>query len=472
MARETKPEPLDLPAVLRDRLQKLERIRAGGRQPYARSFHRTHTTAAARELLGDSERTEPVTLAGRLIVKRTHGGSTFADLRDGSGRIQLMARRDQLGEEGYEGFLELDPGDIVGVTGPVFRTRKGEVSVELEAFQLLSKALRPLPEKWHGLKDVEIRYRQRYLDLIANPEVKAVFEARSRVIAAERRFLDERGFLEVETPVLQELPGGGRARPFVTHHNALHRDLFLRIALELHLKRLVVGGLERVYEIGRVFRNEGLSPKYNPEFTMLEAYLAYGDYGDMMELTEGLLVASAEAAGCPLDATYLERPIRLRPPYRRARMQELVREATGRVLVGQELFDAYEEQVEGDLWDPTFVTDYPVEVSPLARRREDDPSFVERFELVAAGRELANGFTELTDPVDQRERFEAQAAARAAGDEEAHPFDADFLRALEYGLPPTGGVGVGVDRLVMLLAGQASIRDVILFPVMREESGE
>ncbi|MGH7911005.1 MAG: lysine--tRNA ligase, partial [Candidatus Dormibacteraceae bacterium] len=328
------------------------------------------------------------------------------------------------------------------------------------------------PEKWHGLRDTDTRYRQRYLDLIANPEVAQVFRTRARVISAIRSLYDSRGFVEVETPVLHEIPGGGMATPFTTHHDALHRDLYLRIALELYLKRLIVGGLERVYEIGRVFRNEGLSPRHNPEFTMLESYQAYTDLEGEMETVEAIIVAAVEAAGRPLQGTYLKEPLDLTPPYRRARMQDLVREATGRELIGVPLMDAYEEQVEPRLRNPTFVIDYPIEVSPLARRRADDPRFVERFELVAAGRELANAFTELTDARDQRSRFEEQAAARAGGDEEAHPFDEDFVRALEVGMPPTGGMGMGIDRLVMLLTDQAAIRDVILFPQLREQRTE
>ncbi|MBO0707893.1 MAG: lysine--tRNA ligase, partial [Candidatus Dormibacteraeota bacterium] len=330
--------------------------------------------------------------------------------------------------------------------------------------------LRPLPEKWHGLKDTDTRYRRRYLDLIANPEVVEVFRARSRVITAIRRLYDERGFLEVETPVLHDIPGGGHATPFVTHHQALHRDLYLRIALELYLKRLTVGGLEKVYEIGRVFRNEGLSPRHNPEFTMLESYEAYSDLEGQMDLVEAILRTAAEAAGRPLQGTYQGEPLDLTPPYRRARMQDLVRDATGQELAGAALMDAYEDRVEPALRNPTFVVDYPVEVSPLARRRADDPRFVERFELVVAGRELANAFTELTDAVDQRRRFEEQAAARRAGDEEAHPFDEDFIQALEVGLPPTGGMGMGIDRLVALLTDQPALRDVILFPQLRERN--
>jgi lysyl-tRNA synthetase, class II len=317
---------------------------------------------------------------------------------------------------------------------------------------------------------VEIRYRQRYVDLIANPEVREVFRARTKIIAGMRRLLDDRGFLEVETPVLQEVPGGGHARPFLTHHNSLDRDLYLRIALELHLKRLLVGGFERVYEIGRVFRNEGLSPRHNPEFTMMECYQAFADYDDVMRLVEDLVVACATAGGRPLKTTYQGEEVDLTPPYRRERMADLVLEHTGRQAAGLELNDLFEHEVQAKLREPTFVLDYPIEISPLARPREDDPRFVERFELVILGREYANAFTELTDPLDQRERFEAQAAKRAAGDVEAHPMDEDFLRAVEFGLPPCGGLGVGIDRLVMLLTDQPSIRDVILFPTMKAES--
>jgi len=460
----------DEPEVIRDRRKKLERLRAAGIDPYSRGFKPTHSTAAARALLGDGERTEPVAVGGRLMVKRLMGGSTFADLQDEAGRIQLFASRNVLGERDFDLFAELDAGDLVGVKGPIFRTRRGEVTVEVHSFQLLTKSLRPLPEKWHGLKDVEIRYRQRYVDLIANPEVREVFRARTKIIASLRALLDTRGFFEVETPVLQEVPGGGHARPFVTHHEALNRELYLRIALELHLKRLLVGGFERVYEIGRVFRNEGLSPRHNPEFTMLECYEAYADYNDVMRLVEDMVVASTAAAGRTSEITYQGEQIKLAPPFRRERMADLVLEHTGKQAVGKELNELFEERVQPLLRDPTFVTDYPIEVSPLARRRDDDPRFVERFELVILGREYANAFTELTDPIDQRQRFEAQAAQRAAGDVEAHPMDEDFLRAVEYGLPPCGGLGVGIDRLIMLLTDQPSIRDVILFPVMKAES--
>jgi lysyl-tRNA synthetase class 2 len=392
----------------------------------------------------------------------------FADLVDAAGRIQLLARRNVLGEESHAAFKDLDLGDLVEAGGPVITTRAGEVTIDVQRFRLLSKSLRPLPEKWHGLQDVEQRYRQRYVDLIANPLVREVFTARTRIIAALRAELDRQGFLEVETPTLQRIPSGGHAKPFRTHYNVLHREFFLRIALELYLKRLIVGGLERVYEIGKCFRNEGMSPRHNPEFTMLETYQAYATYEDVMRQVEGLIAAAAGAAGSSLEVTYQGRPVNLTPPYRRARMVDLVRETTGRELAGMELFEAYEEHVEPAIWDPVFVIDYPVEVSPLARRRADDERFVERFELVIVGREHANAFTELIDPVDQRERFEDQQRRKEAGDEEAMPFDEDFLNALEYGMPPTGGMGMGVDRLVMLLTDQPSIRDVILFPAMRD----
>ena len=455
---------------IRDRLEKVQRLRAAGIDPYARGFKPTHSSEAAKASLGDAERTEPVSLAGRLMVKRVQGGLVFADLQDGRGRIQLMAGRNILGDEEFARFADLDLGDIIGVAGPIFRTKRGEITIEVHSFRLLTKALRPLPEKWHGLKDVEIRYRQRYVDLISNPEVREVFRARTRIITAIRGLLDERGFIDVETPVLQEIPGGGHARPFMTHHNSLDRDLYLRIALELHLKRLLVGGFERVFEVGRVFRNEGLSPRHNPEFTLMECYQAYADYHDMMQLVEDLVVVSAKAADRPLETSYEGESVNLTPPFRRERMADLVVEYTGRQAVGEELNDLFEEHVQPRLRQPTFVLDYPVEVSPLARPRDDDPRYVERFELIVLGREYANAFTELTDPIDQRARFEAQAAMRASGNVEAHPMDEDFLRAVEYGLPPCGGLGMGIDRLVMLVMDQPSIRDVILFPVMKSEA--
>ena len=434
-------------------------------------FKPTHSGVEAKALLAASDgRTEPMALAGRITVMRPIGGGAFADVLDGSGRVQLFASKDVLGDEGFAKFLDLKRGDWIGARGPMFNTKRGEPTLEVHEFQLLTAALRPLPDKWHGLKDVEIRYRQRYVDLIANPEIRDVFRRRTRIISAVRKLYDDRGFVEVETPVLQEIPGGGHARPFLTHHNALDRDLYLRIALELHLKRLLVGGLERVYEVGRVFRNEGLSPRHNPEFTLLESYEAYADYEDVMKLVEDIVVTSAEAAGTPLETAYQDEQVNLSPPFRRERMFDLVKEFTGREAYGVELNELFEEHVEPKLRQPTFVMDYPIEISPLAQKCDYDPRFVERFELIIQGREYANAFTELTDPVDQRERFEAQAAMRAAGDVEAHPMDEDFLRAVEYGLPPCGGLGMGIDRLVMLLTDQPSIRDVILFPVMRPET--
>jgi lysyl-tRNA synthetase, class II len=424
------------------------------------------------------------------MIKRPSGALAFYVLQDGAGRIQLLAQRDILGAADFERFLELGSGDIVGATGPMIRTRRGEPTVEVREFKLLSKALKPLPEKWHGLKDVELRYRQRHVDLIANPEVREVFITRSKVVAGLRRYMDENAFLEVETPVLQDIPGGGLAKPFRTHHNALDLDLYMRIALELHLKRLIVGGIEKVYEIGRVFRNEGLSPRHNPEFTMFEFYEAYADYDDVMRRTEELISAALTAAGKPLQLIYQGEDLDFRPPFPRWKMADLITEATGidvltepdlaaaakRVGVAVEqglawgfiVNELYEKKVESTLRRPTFVIDYPLDVSPLARTREDDPRFVERFELVVMGRELVNAFTELTDPVEQRKRFEAQVAAASAGADETHPMDEDYIAALEQGMPPTGGFGMGIDRLVMLVTDQASIRDVILFPQLRK----
>ena len=442
-------------------------------------------------MLGEGDGpTEPVTVAGRLMIKRPGGALAFYVLQDGAGRIQLMARRDILGEADYERYLELGTGDIVGAAGPMIRTRTGEPSVEVREFKLLSKALRPLPEKWHGLKDVELRYRQRHVDLIANPEVREVFVTRSRLVAGLRRYMDEHGFLEVETPVLQDIPGGGLAKPFRTHHNALDLDLYMRIALELHLKRLIVGGIEKVYEIGRVFRNEGLSPRHNPEFTMFESYESYADYEDVMRFTEELIQAGITAAGKALQLSYQGEDLDFTPPYPRRKMADLIREATGiDVLTEPDVASAakaagvavepglawgfvvnelYEKKVESTLRRPTFVVDYPLDVSPLARTREDDPRFVERFELVVMGRELCNAFTELTDPVEQRRRFEAQVLAASAGADETHPMDEDYIAALEQGMPPTGGFGMGIDRLVMLVTDQASICDVIFFPQLRK----
>ncbi len=436
---------------------------------------------------------------------RRHGRACFATLQDQTGAIQLYARADVLNED-YARFTDLDVGDFVGATGPPFRTRTGELSIQVEAWRFLGKALRPLPEKWHGLRDVETRFRQRYVDLIVNPESREVFRVRARVIQAIRAFLDGRGFLEVETPTMQPLAGGAAARPFVTHHNALDLELYLRIALELHLKRLVVGGFDRVYEIGRIFRNEGISTQHNPEFTMLEFYQAYADYEELMAVTEALVGEVAAALGVGPRLAYQGTSIDLTPPWRRLRYldaiaqvlaveppalhdRDLVRrraaEAAGArdvdagewrwgadTPLAQMWQDLFETFVEPELVQPTFVLDFPTEISPLARQKRDDPSLVDRFELFVARMEIANAYSELNDPVEQRRRFEAQLRAREAGDEEAHRLDEDFLRALEYGLPPTAGEGVGIDRLVMLFADKASIREVILFPLLRPESPE
>jgi lysyl-tRNA synthetase class 2 len=436
----------------------------------------------------------PVRIAGRVMGLRDFGKAAFLRVQDASGWIQVHVRRDHLDERGFRVFRALDLGDIVGVWGPVTRTRSGELSVLADGVRLLTKALRPLPEKWHGLQDVEIRYRRRYLDLMVNPEVRRVFTTRAGIVQAIRNFLSERGFLEVETPMMQAIPGGAAARPFRTHHNALDIPLFLRVAPELFLKRLVVGGLERVFELNRTFRNEGISTEHNPEFTILELYQAYATFEDLMTLTEELVSTVAERVLGTRRVLYGEAEIDLAPPWRRADLVTLVAEATGRSVEalaseavlcelirdhgveapprptwGKLLLALFERLVEPTLVQPTFATRYPVDVSPLARRSDDAPALVDRFELFIAGRELANAFSELNDPDDQRARFEEQVRDRAAGDEEAHAMDDDYVQALEYGMPPTAGLGIGIDRLVMLLTNSQSIRDVILFPQLRPE---
>jgi lysyl-tRNA synthetase, class II len=482
------------------RLAKLEHLRERGIAPYPVRFDRDRTVAevhAQFDGIGAGEQTGvTVRIAGRLMLLRRHGGLVFADLHDQTGKVQVLAARDDLGEEAFADVEALDRGDWIGVTGTVMRTRKGELSVRAHAIELLSKALRALPDKHRGLTDVDRRLRERYLDLIANPDVRRVFDARSAVIAAVRRVLTERGFTEVETPVLDASAGGAAARPFITHHNALDIDMYLRIALELPLKRLVVGGFERVFEIGRVFRNEGLDTRHNPEFTLLEAYQALADYHDMMELVETIVSDAALAATGTTIVHVDGRAIDLAPPWRRVKMADLIAEHTGERMhpamaiddarticdrlavpyesgwgAGRLMSEVYDEVCEATLFEPTFVYDYPREVSPLARTHRDDPDLVERFEAVVAGRELANAYSELNDPVDQRGRFEAEALAKAAGDEEAEDIDEDYIRALEYALPPTGGLGIGLDRLVMLVTGAPAIRDVILFPTMRPEPG-
>lgn len=472
------------------RLEKLARLRENNIEPYGGRFARTHL---AREVTDNFDALEEkeVAVAGRIMARRVHGKTTFADLQDVSGRIQIYLRKNDLGDEAYGLFGELDIGDIIGVCGRVFRTRTGEVTVAVSRYVLLAKSLRVLPEKWHGLKDVELRYRQRYLDLIMNPEVRETFLARSRIIHTIRNFLDRKGFLEVETPMMHPVAGGAAARPFITHHNALDMNLYLRIAPELYLKRLLVGGFEKIYEINRNFRNEGISTRHNPEFTMLELYQAYADYHDMMNLTEELVSEVAREVTGAVAVTYQGETIDLSPPYRRVTMVEAVRERTGldfaalddgaaaRAVAAlgmeagpQETWGAllnrvFEERVEETLVQPTFVFDYPLEVSPLAKKKSDDPRLTYRFELFICGREIANAFSELNDPLDQRARFLEQQKKRSRGDEEAHMMDEDFLTALEYGMPPAGGLGIGIDRLVMLLTDSPSIRDVILFPLLR-----
>ena len=436
-----------------------------------------------------------VAVAGRLLAKRVMGKLSFATLQDRSGRIQLFLQRNLLGEAQYQSFKQLDIGDIVSVQGMLARTNKGELSVKATELRLLAKSLRPLPEKWHGLTDTEARYRQRYLDLIMNPESRAVFAARSAIIQAVRRYFDERGFLEVETPMLHAIPGGAAARPFATHYNALEHDFYLRVAPELYLKRLVVGGLERVFEINRNFRNEGLSTRHNPEFTMLEVYQAYADHHLMMDQIEGLLLAVSRTIECEYPDARNADAVSLQAPFARVPMADAVLahngDLTAAILAdgdqlaawgeahgihgepgwgwGRWLTEIFEQTVEHRLHEPTFITDYPAEVSPLSRRRDDAPELTERFELFVAGREIANGFSELNDPEDQAERFHAQAAAKAAGDDEAMYYDAEFVTALEYGMPPTAGAGLGIDRLVMLLTGCSAIRDVLLFPQLRPQ---
>ncbi|MBI4636385.1 MAG: lysine--tRNA ligase [Candidatus Rokubacteria bacterium] len=492
----------EVPEPVRQRRERLEALRRRGIDPFGSRFPVSHWARGLGDRLGAATEDElkafpPVSLAGRLVAMRHHGKTCFAHLQDYTGRIQLYARADRLGDD-YSLFTELDVGDFVGVNGEMFRTRTGELTVAVKSFAFLAKSLRPLPEKWHGLRDVETRYRQRYVDLIVNPEVREIFLLRSRLMKALREFFDARGFVEVETPMMQPIPGGAVARPFVTHHNALDVDLYLRIAPELYLKRLVVGGFERVYEINRNFRNEGISTLHNPEFTMLEFYQAYADYGDLMELTEEMFVHLAQTLLGGLELRWGDARIDLAPPWRRlpffdaisAKLGERVRPDTdlGRFRRAIETLgagrapgdlqggpvrswnDFFESFIEPELVQPTFVIDFPIELSPLAKKKRDDPRLVDRFELFIGRRELANAYTELNDPVDQRERFVQQAAERARGDAEAHWLDEDYVRALEYGMPPAAGEGIGIDRLVMLFSNQPSIREVILFPHLRPEA--
>jgi lysyl-tRNA synthetase class 2 len=482
------------------RLAKLAKLRERGIAPYPYRFDRDHDLGTIREQHGElapgTETEVRVRVAGRLMLKREQGRLTFANLRDATGEIQLFVARAVLGDEGLAAFNDLDRGDWIGVEGTVMATKKGELSIKVERFELLSKALRPLPDKWKGLSDIDTRYRQRYVDLIVNDEARQVFAVRHAALEAIRRQLDDDGFVEVETPILNLQQGGATARPFVTHYNALDLDTYLRIALELPLKRLVVGGIERVFEIGRVFRNEGIDTRHNPEFTMLEVYQALADYTDMMTLAERLVQAAAMAANGTTKVTLRGREVDLAPPWPRITMSDLIRDVVGvemhasmavdgarKVLDGLGLSydtawgagrltaEVYDELVEPKVLEPTIVIDHPREVSPLAKPHRDDPALVERFEVIVDGRELANAYSELNDPVEQLARFREGAAAKAAGDPEAADVDLDYIRALEYGMPPAGGLGIGIDRLVMLLAGVESIREVILFPTLRPEVG-
>jgi lysyl-tRNA synthetase class 2 len=481
------------------RKEKMNALRERGIDPFGQKYVRTHLASEIEEKYSAfskeelEEKAVTVSIAGRLMSKRVQGKASFAHLQDMSGRIQIYVRLDQVGPEQYEILKTADVGDFLGVTGEIFRTNRGELSVKADTITFLSKSLRPLPEKYHGLKDVELRYRKRYLDLIMNPEVKQTFVTRSKIVSAIRNYLNSQGFLEVETPTLHAIAGGAAARPFITYHNALDMKLYMRIALELHLKRLIIGGMEKVYEIGRVYRNEGISTRHNPEFTLLELYEAYADFHDIMDLTENLISHVAKEVLGTTKISYQGQEVDLTPPFDRKSMTELIREHVGvdftrhmtdeearrlakehgvevteQMKFGHIVNEFFEQKVEHLLIQPTFVYGHPVEISPLAKKNAQDPRFTDRFELFIVGREHANAFTELNDPIDQRERFEAQLKEKAAGNDEAHPMDEDFLEAMEYGMPPTGGLGIGIDRLVMLLTDSPSIRDVLLFPHMRE----
>lgn len=486
-------EDSDLSEILQIRRDKLSRLQDAGRDPF--NVTKFPRTAWSEEIRADFEKLENlnVAAAGRIMAKRGMGKAIFADIRDDKGRIQIYVRQDDVGEDSFADFKKMDIGDIIGVEGFVFKTRMGEVSVHCKKLCLLSKSLRPLPEKYHGLTDKETRYRQRYLDLIMNPEVRRAFEIRSAFISHIRRYLDGRGYMEVETPVLNTISGGATARPFVTHHNSLSMDMYLRIATELNLKRLIVGGIERVYEIGRIFRNEGMDTRHNPEFTTIELYEAYTDFHGMMDIAEDILSQAAESICGGYELEWLGRSVSLAPGWARLTMAEAVKDYTGADFMavsdadaavalakqigvdmdgvektwGNALYESFDQKVEEHLNQPTFITMYPVEVSPLTKRSPEDPRLTERFELFICGCEMANAFSELNDPIDQRARFQKQVEMREHGDDEAGMMDEDYITALEYGMPPTGGMGIGIDRAVMLLTNSASIRDVILFPTMK-----
>lgn len=495
---QNQPKQEELNDQMLVRREKMETLREEGIDPFGTRFERTADSRELHEKYNDLSKEEiaaldqTASIAGRMMTKRGKGKVGFAHLQDREGQVQIYVRKDEVGEENYQIFKKADLGDFLGVEGEIMKTDTGEVSIKAKKVTMLSKALRPLPDKYHGLSNVEQRYRQRYLDLISNKESFDRFTKRSRIVSSIRNYLDNHGYLEVETPVLHNQAGGASARPFTTHHNALDMELYLRIALELHLKRLIVGGMEKVYEISRVFRNEGIDTTHNPEFTMLEVYTAYTDYLDVMDLVEGIIRNAAMAANGTAKLQYDGQDIDLESKFGRLHMVDGIKQVTGvdfwqpmtveeaRALakehnveindsmqVGQIINEFFETFVEDTLVNPTFVYGHPVEVSPLAKKNPEDPRFTDRFELFIIGKEFANAFTELNDPIDQRERFEEQERQRAAGDDEAHGVDEDFLEALEYGMPPTGGLGIGIDRLVMLLTDAQSIRDVLLFPTMR-----
>lgn len=486
-------EDTDISEHMQVRREKLEALIKKGKNPWGGRFDRTHYNQDVVSHFEELDGKE-VVIAGRIMARRGHGKASFVDIHDRTGKMQLHAKADVLGDENYEDFTSLDLGDIIGVRGRVFRTKRGEISVEVLEYKLLTKSLRPLPDKWHGLKDVDMRYRQRYVDLIVNEEVKDTFFKRTKIIRAIRKYLDDLGFIEVETPVMHPLAGGASARPFVTYHNALDMTLYLRIALELHLKRLLVGGFEKVYEMSKVFRNEGISTRHNPEFTMIEIYEAYSDMEGMMKLTEDLFAYVAKEVLGTTKITYQGQEIDLTPPWRRLSMIDAIKEYAGVDLSGQmsdeealalakehhieveaswsygHVVNAFfEKYCEDKLIQPTLIYGHPVEISPLAKKDEKDPRFTQRFEVFIVQREHGNAFSELNDPIDQKERFMQQLKEREAGNEEAHVMDEDFITALEYGMPPAGGLGIGVDRMVMLLTDQPSIRDVILFPHMKHK---
>ena len=487
-------QELDLNQLMKVRREKLDKLREENKDPYTiTKFNRTHTSKEIKDNYDELEGKD-VTVAGRIMAKRIMGKASFCHIQDSEGKIQSYVSINELGEESYKEFKEDDIGDIIGITGFVFKTKTGEISIHAKEVTLLSKSLRPLPEKFHGLKDTDLRYRQRYVDLIVNPEVKDTFILRSKIISNIRKILEEKGYLEVETPILNTISGGATARPFITHHNTLDIDMYLRIALELNLKRLIVGGYDRVFEIGRVFRNEGMDIRHNPEFTMLELYAAYQDYNDMMNITEEIFSRTAKEVLGTTKITYQEQEIDLAPGWKRITMIDSIKEITGidfneintdeeavalarernikipdstKETRGDVISMFFDEYVEKTLIQPTFIYDYPVEISPLAKKSKKDPRLTERFEVFIGGREYGNAFSELNDPIDQYERFKKQVEARDAGDEEAGMMDDDYIQALEIGLPPTGGLGIGIDRFVMLLTDAASIRDVLLFPTMK-----